>query len=301
MVTLQLILPPLDEGRMHISTWYQIAKENTFDTIVLNIEDDTVNLLSVKANVELEDGVTYYARTKFATDPGGLSAWSTFFTFVAGDTNEFNIFYNHPTLIEVPKIYSIFDRDGHPEALFEIILDTDYLFDYNSYIKANWLIEDINGKVVFSSLDDEVNLKRIYFNGYLEPGVYVMKLSIETASGDVSDFGSYIINVNKINNIFYLKDYLTLMSGGVPISLVTNIPGGYESTDIKVFNYNALIDEFTVTNANIDLIDKIPDDFHTTIALRANYIDGTKSNWIYKYVINDSTAALPSTIPYELH
>lgn len=71
----------------HASTDWQVASDNTFNTIVEESLNNTSGLTSFQVN-DLDVSTTYYARVRFQSDNGTYSAWSNFITFGTKSTFE---------------------------------------------------------------------------------------------------------------------------------------------------------------------------------------------------------------------
>ena len=162
---------------VHVSTDWIITDNN--DNIIYQSLQDNINKLNLQIpeNI-LSEGVTYKIKVRHN---GGTSS-SNFSTL---------IFTVSSIELKTPEVIAVSsDKDN---GLYIVSSDLYYLYGTAIHQSTDWIIEDLNGSLIWSSLNDTTNLTNITLQeGILDYGVnYRIKVRYLTDKG-YTPYGSSI-------------------------------------------------------------------------------------------------------------
>lgn len=279
------VTPPVLVGN---ETWQEthiVISENPDLSIpLLDVVEANINSATeFTYPIEVVNGTTYYAQAQYTLDPGGLQGPSEITSFVADNSVEFNVELNLP--VDIGKIvidsdYSANEID-HPHMFSNFILIPENDIDI---VSTTWVLEDsITHKVLFTSVNDTVNIKKIHLNRFLNPdSLYTIRASITTRAGVKSVFTSFSFKTAPIKDSFMFINGTGLGWFEAISRFELIAPKLYDSLDVELYDDEKIISSFSVPNSPIDLTKK--GDFKLG-RVRANYSDGTQSTWRYAYSI----------------
>lgn len=194
----------LDNQEKHLRTSWQISDTKDFTNIIAESLDDDVNLLSIIfPDITPTKDQELYGRARVLTTNG----WSTYnnLDIVSRDLDD-EIFIL-PSRISVPRLYtSKYDSkanrvptddltpENHPLTLFYISNDESYtVIGDSEHIASTWLIEDLEGNVVWKSIKNRKDLNIIKVDDLIleRNKVYTARHIMHSSTNDISDCTSY--------------------------------------------------------------------------------------------------------------
>lgn len=223
MVSLVIKNPNLPSGYNIVSTTWQLATSKDFiqSSIVVESIENTVNKLNIQFDIELQLGVKYYARCRVIYNKG-FSNYSNINVFTARDLNEIELDVAAPTKISRPSISILPNMVEKPISLLEF-KGGDFTTKYNiAQESASWILEDINGKVVWDRINDSVNLNSIKLPIALkENSAYRLLVSYRGKNNNESQFAvkTFITGTNQVA----LKGNLKSIPAGVDLTFNIDI------------------------------------------------------------------------------
>ena len=217
MLSLVIKNPNLPSGYSIVSTTWQVAKNKDFipSSIVAESIENAVNKLNIQFDIDLELGVKYFARCRVIYNKG-FSNYSNINVFIAKDLNEIELDVFAPTKVSRPTITILPDIDDKPISLLEFrggAFTTKYNIEQES---ASWILEDIDGKVVWDRINDSVNLNSIKLPIALkENSAYRLLVSYRGKNNNESQFAIKTFATGK--NQVALKGDLKSVPAGVDL------------------------------------------------------------------------------------
>jgi len=208
MLALFITPPVLSPGWTHDATDWQVAEDPDFKNIVKESLGDTKNkLVKIFDDSDLDYSKSYYARARVVFNKG-LSEWSNVDIVKFEDLDPIKVTLDLPTLLATPEIKLNFDPNNVPGGLFTISTTPLNASTNVKHIVTNWIIEDSNNNVVWSSLNDGENLTDIFVSYPIlkEGETYFIKVSHVASSNDVSPLGILTFTVPKIPEIEVLSN-----------------------------------------------------------------------------------------------
>ena len=134
-------------GEHQASDW-EITTDSSFSTVDISSYNDTGNLTSFQL-ADITALTTYYVRVRYRSD-NHTSEWSNPIKFTTPDV-----------YVKTPDI----TIQGEPSNVSEMPIITGSEFkvigDKDEHQYTDWVIRDINGDIVWSSLQDNINLTSI--------------------------------------------------------------------------------------------------------------------------------------------
>jgi hypothetical protein len=201
MIVLKIEDFKIPDNATIVSTYFMVARDVNFTDIVANIENDTVNLLLRRINIEVTEGQIYYAKTRFVYNTG-MSQWSKTVSARATDTNELTMVIHTPVKVENPEISFKFSELTQPSSLMGVALVYQQPNIREIVKHVSWIIEDMSGKTVFESLEDTNNIDGIVITKALDRNqCFVIKVKITTTTDDSSGFSSQVFYTGHDSNL----------------------------------------------------------------------------------------------------
>lgn len=223
MVSLVIKNPDLPSGYNVVSTTWQLATSKDFvpSSIIQQSLENTVNKFNIQFDIELELGVKYYARCRVVYNKG-FSNYSNINVFIAKDLNEIELDLFAPTKISRPTITILPDIVEKPISLLEFN-GGEFISKYSiAQESATWILEDMNGKVVWDRIYDSTNLNSIKLPISLkENSAYRLFVSYRGKNNNESQFAvkTFITGVNDIK----LKGSLKSIPAGIDLTFNLDI------------------------------------------------------------------------------
>ncbi len=223
MVSLVIKNPDLPSGYNIVSTTWQLATSKDFvpSSIIQQSLENTVNKSNIQFDIELELGVKYYARCRVIYNKG-FSNYSNINVFIAKDLNEIELDLFAPTKISRPTITILPDIVEKPISLLEFN-GGDFISKYGiAQESATWILEDMNGKVVWDRIYDSTNLNSIKLPISLkENSAYRLFVSYRGKNNNESQFAvkTFITGANDIK----LKGSLKSIPAGIDLTFNLDI------------------------------------------------------------------------------
>jgi len=224
-VTLILSAPILSGDLTHDSSDYQIATDATFtnDSIVAESLGDTGNKLEKIFIINLDPNIKYYARGRLNFNKY-TGEWSNITLLNPKDLASINLQKDLPVTVSTPIISIDSSLDYIPNSMF-VIEVSDLITDGNGVLDyVDYFITDIRNNVYFTSLNNKDNLKSLLVDtAVLDTGkTYVLKVVLNTTSGDSSDAGVLVFSINKNDDIELLSSTDLIEDKDIDISLTPN-------------------------------------------------------------------------------
>lgn len=208
----------LPEGVTHIATDFQLSDDLRFNNITAESIKNEKFLTHILFPNTLDLSKTYYARARLLLSTG-YTIWSSIDVFLVDDVIDIDRVDNLPANISIPLITTTSDKNNHKPTLFSIIA-SEYSVDGNAPLDSTtYIIEDIDNKVVWSSVEDKINLTHINITPDIitlkDRCLYIIKVQYTSKSNDKSQIASKIIYVNNNDRGKILIDDLTAVDHAV--------------------------------------------------------------------------------------
>ena len=178
----------------HEHTDWEVAEDEGFTNIKFQSLNDTENKLLKVFIGELEDK-KYYARARMLLSTG-YTTWTEVKDFEVTSGVEPPIGTILPVTIGMPTISTDSDRENHALENFTItVTNPPIIGDGVTYTSTTYVIEDINGKVIFAQPNDTVNRDRLTVDSVkLEPlSIYRIMAYKVTSSNDLTPIATMTI------------------------------------------------------------------------------------------------------------
>lgn len=262
----------LDQQEQHLRTSWQISDTKDFTNIIAESLDDDVNLLSIIfPDISPTKDQQLYGRARILTNNG----WSAYnnLDIVTRDLDD--DIYILPSRISVPRLYtSKYDSkanrvptddlspENHPLTMFYISNDESYtVIGDSEHIASTWIIEDLEGNVVWKSIKNRKDLVIIKVDDIIldRNKVYTVKHIMHSNTNDISDCTSYKFQTVGIANqsmYAFLENFFNNLPVDYQDGFDVNIPYDQSITDffIEIYvNKNSKLSsvfEHQLTNGN---------------------------------------------------
>ena len=246
MVSLMIKNPDLPTGYEVVNVSWYLARDKEFTDIVVQSIENTVNKSNIQFNIELDLGVKYYAKSRIVYNKG-FSNYSNINVFVAKDLNEIELDLYAPTKISRPDITILPAETEKPIAMLEFS-GGPFISKYNILQKtATYILEDVNGKVIWSRINDSTNLENIVLPIALqENSAYRLMIAYEGKNNNTSQFAieTFVTGKNDIN----VSNTISAVPSGVDLTFTTDIVEyGLASVEYKLYAEGGfLVDSKTI-------------------------------------------------------
>lgn len=274
-----------------VATDWNVATDLSFSDVILKSEGDKDNLSSIVFNEVLDPNKTYYARARVLLETG-YTVWGNIDVIVPDVVDATNELVDVPGLVSVPLLSTNSPQLNHTPVMFTITADGFMTTSSAVLTSVSWFIEELDGNVIWSKLNDTVNKTSIEVNDVvLKPSeVYRIKAMFHTTSNDTSAISSLIIQVTDNDNIILLT-YIDLVDSTADLPLeirkidvVTDVT--YEIISLKD-NYAQSVYKQTVSGPDCNKItipaNTLRQNSHFLLKIATN-LDGTEDNIKYKYI-----------------
>lgn len=259
MVILRILDLPLEEGVTHEATDWQVSDQPSFATKALESLGDKKNLSTIIFNEVLDPNIKWYARAR-ARLSTGYTIWGNLDIFLPENDNVIDASEDLPSRIAVPQITTSSDPKDHDVSMFTIHANGFEVLGNGSLSATTWFIEDIDGKVIWSSAYNTTDKTSIDITNVILKAnqVYRIKVMFHSTSQDSSPIGCLTIKTSE-NSDINLNTYLDWVEPGEPIELISNKIEGVNSVTWSLISVNDNIakvlwstvtqapNEFTVT------------------------------------------------------
>ena len=216
---------PTSAGWVHLqSSWFVgTTPDVTEDTAVWTSLNDDKHLTSITCDYSFSPDITYYSKVRIICNNGIIDSDAGIIKVT--DPVEVSFKYKLPSIVVTPTIEIVGDDEKVNNSLFTVNV-SDISTTSNSELEhVSYIIEDLKGEAVYSSLVDKDNLKSKSFSDViLENGKpYILRVSQHSTSGDSSPFASalfYVPSLKEINlttktdNVNFNEGY-TMLIGAV--------------------------------------------------------------------------------------
>lgn len=245
MVALMIKNPNLPSGYEILNTSWWLSSTPDFgelDIIGISIED-TVNLLNIQFDVDLEVGRKYYAKCRVVYNKG-FSNESNINVFTARDLNEINLDLVTPTKISRPTITVLPAGDVKPVGMLKFE-GGPFVTKFDvEHLTSSWILEDIKtNKVIWSKIEDAINLTSVDLPIALDPNsAYRVTLAYRGKNNNLSQFASktFVTGANDVK----IKGDLTKVPADVDLQIEVDAnEAGISTIEYKLYaNGSFLID-----------------------------------------------------------
>ena len=290
--------PPL--GWVHLASDYYVSETPFFrdEDIVAKSEYDEDNLFIKEFDIVLDPNKTYYSKVRAIYDKGYST--SIINSFKPKDLEENILKVDIPGVVSTPTISHSYRIDRFPINGFTINVSGFASTGSGQLLGVNYILEDIDGKVYDSDLDNREDLKFKKFDVLLpHDKVFRLKISFISSSNDVSEFSVLTFKTKKITDIG-------------PI-IITDLSRLYPNTDVNVAisDVNRLVKVEWVLKREGEIIwtsetegirntipfDMFPENTKGVLEVRTTTVEDV-SDWTSKeYKVIDT---LPSELPYNV-
>ncbi len=209
MIILRINNADLPSGWTHDSTDWQISETEDFSDILVESLNDEENLTTIIFNNKLDLGKEYYGRARMLLSKG-FTEWSNIDVFTPKDVDEVTMLMDIPSVITTPTLTTNYDKNSHPTALFKINVENGFSTLGNAtHESTTWIVSDMLGNVLWSSIDDKVNLVHVVLPFILPTDkVYHIHAMLKGTNGDNSQIGTITLypsndTGNPLNRIIY--------------------------------------------------------------------------------------------------
>jgi len=170
----------------HVSTDWQVASDQQFNTIVASSIGDKVNLSAILLDVRLDPAIQYYARSRVLLSTG-YTAWSNIDIFTPTNVADSSVNAPVPCLVSLPNI-SI-DGGGAVGLIGSYINITGVSTTTGaSHVSTTYVIETLSGIPVWNVDREMVGKTHMLIPAnILQPGTaYRLRVMLHTDSNDTS-------------------------------------------------------------------------------------------------------------------
>jgi len=196
MITLQITNIELPTGYTHDATDWQVATSKTFsaDSIVAESLNDSEQKTVKLFDLPLDPQIKHYSRARILFNRG-YSKWAIIDEFYPKDINEISLDLDLPGALSVPVFAHDYNLNKFPTTKFTINLEGFSSTGTGKHVATNWLIEDMDGKVLLTVDNDDRNLVTRTFTELVLPFSQIIKISASfiSSSNDVSDMSTMTV------------------------------------------------------------------------------------------------------------
>lgn len=269
---------------VHTGTSYQVSKIPDFtkpEFMIVNVNNDTINLLHKRFEYDMLDTQALYVRTKYHYDNNRESNWSKIMP-LRGDQIGIKL---SNTVINTPVVNAELTYNDNGTIL---ITSSPYkLFaGVGAHRSTSYQVLDTDGVVYYNRDSDVDNLTSIEIPlSKLETGKsYIVKVKYTSDTNTDSNYGKYLLTLDtKDNSLFHLDmPYYFVPKRNVWFKVTVYTPR-YKSIDIRILDkfdtvVASTLDQITIT-PNIYTGDLVIGDVYR-IQARIGYNDGSKTEYV---------------------
>lgn len=299
-------IAPNNNARILAMDW-QIASDESFKNIVLRSENDANNLSSKIFTDILDPNTKWYARARALIRDSGWTVWGNLDVMSYEQVKDVYQSTIIPSRVATPQITTSSIATNHDAILFTIFATGFSVIGNATHAATSWFIEDIDANVVWSSLEDTINLNQIEFRSVLLSNntVYRIRAMFHSSSGDVSSIASYTILVGG-SNVMELITYVDDVDYTTPTeieALCVDMDVTVSSVDWQIIsltnNYAEIIFSQTTTGTTYGKLtipaDILKDDTNYILKLKPN-VEGSSWKYILFKTMNKLSYATTLTV-----
>lgn len=202
MILCKITDAELPAGVTHLGTDWQVSSTLHFDdgTVIAESINNPIFLTHMVFNNTLDVDKTYYGRARRLLSTG-YTIWSNIDVFVPVDVTDILRVDNIPTAVSIPKLSTTCgDYINHAPSNFIFKADDFGVYGNATHESTDWIISDIEGNILLSSLADTTNLTTLSItpdNLVLKDNTpYLLKARFNATSKDSSQIATLVIFVN---------------------------------------------------------------------------------------------------------
>lgn len=195
---------------------WQVATDEQFSDIVVESMYDRENLTSIVFFTELDPGIDYHARARVFLNPSGYTAWSDIDMFTPRDINDIDATLDLPTRVTLPTLTTDSDAMNHAITMFTLSVSGYSVIGNATLDSVTWVIEDVDGEVIWRSINNKFNLSEITVADLiLDSGaVYRVRAIFNSSTGDSSQVATTTISTIDDENL----DLISPLVAVVPLA-----------------------------------------------------------------------------------
>lgn len=279
---------PADNNSRILAMDWRVADNQSMMNPVLKSFDDKVNLASIAFPDILDPNIKWYGQARALIKDKGWTKWGNLDVLNYQQVTDVTTQANIPSRVSTPVLTTNSNADNHDATLFVITATGFSVVGNATHVATSYFIEDIDNKVIWSSLYNSVDKNNIEFRSMIlkNNSVYRIRAMFHSSSNDVSSIAAYTIRVgsdNELDLLTYLDnvDYREDTSLEVVViddsvtSIVWQIVGITNNYAELVFNQTTTGTGFNKVTIPANLL---VDDTCYTLKFKPNRDDGS---WKY--------------------
>lgn len=226
-----------------VYTNWEVSTAKNFDrsTLVASSYEDRNNKHSIFFDIPLEPGKKYYARAQIVSSKGAHK-WTNLHTWTHKGYDDIDNIRDMPSAIASPDHVTDSNPQLHIPTGFTIKGKDFACVGDAVHTSTSYWIEDLDGKVVWKNLNNEIMLNNILVDDIIlnDGNVYRIKMCYHSSSDDISPISTFTIFVGGTStdvNLLKVKGSITKKN----IALGSNIPVLlYKKEKAKTFSLKVL-------------------------------------------------------------
>ena len=294
-------LSPNNNSRILAMDW-QVSENMNFKDPILKSENDTKNLSSIIFTDILDPNTKWYARARALIKDSGWTVWGNLDVMnyeQATDSFNANIV---PTRVSTPILTTSSNVDSHDATLFTIFARGFSVIGNATHSATSWFIEDLNGNIVWSSLEDPVNKTQISFNSMIlkNNNIYRIRAMFHSSGNGTSSIASLTVKVggsNTMELLTYLDD-VDFTSSTEVIGIYPDLNVSVDSATWQIIsmsnNYAEIIYSVTTMGAGYGTVNipanLLKQDTNYLLKFKAT-VGGVETHWKYVQFKTMNTAS----------
>lgn len=202
-------LSPDNNTRIIAMDW-QVADGENFRNIVIESLNDKVNLSTIVFTDILDPNTRWFARARALIKDSGWTVWGNLDVMNYQQQLDTIVSDSMPSRVSTPVLTTNSQVDNHDATLFVITATGFSVIGNSTHVATSWFIEDIDNKLVWSSLYNTINKNNIEFREMVlkNDSVYRIRAMFHSSSNDVSSIACYTIRVGTTDTDFDIQTYL---------------------------------------------------------------------------------------------
>lgn len=230
MINLKRNTMNLESGLVVDMMDWEVAIDIDFNGVVAASTNDNINLDEISFSNILDPNIEYFARCRARINDGinvlGWTSWSNIDVFDPIDTIETDNHLIIPSKVNRPILTTDSNITSHDVTLFTITASGFDNIGIGELEATDWIIEDISGNVIWSSLGDRENTTSIKVSSVMlgKNKPYVIKAIFHSTTNDSSEVGSLTITTHNNNIVDMYTTLTTFSSDGVSETRITGNP-----------------------------------------------------------------------------
>ncbi len=311
MLILRLNSFDIASGDEHVATIWQVSEEREdFSEIFIETAEDPDNLLIKIFNKQTTQGRKYYARARIVTRDAGLSVWSNIDLEIADNIDNSELQVHEPKRVRPPEfIIDDINANNYNHTCFTMRLKKQKLSSTTGLIATTWMIRDEEGKLVFISERNTVDLFDIFVTNILEQRrVYTLEAQYHYANNDNSMIGGITVYTSKSNFTDFIPRTIdgsgnvsgTYNNGTLELNIELDVPVNATDTIIEIYKDDIL--QTTIHATEYHATD-LTYDKNGIITVRAMSIIPTQEQeeWVYRtFILLNRNYNFPYDMPAQL-